>query len=203
MDILSFWPTRENINKCIRPEAETDASSVLLSVHQPTKFLKQHYKKRDKVSHKSEDDLLKSFLTPDLPSGTLLIPITGSSGIGKSHIIRWIETQVQGLNDGIKRHIILIPKSSSLKDVLSLILNDLSGQDYDEIRKTLNNAQAELTIDAAKQLLRAQLLVALKLKAESAKNRMNEAVKKGEKRDPKDELISVFAGEMGLPTLPR
>ena len=61
MTLLSnYWPTNQEIDACIKNEAETAAESVLLAVHQEVKFLVETSKKQ---AEKSEQDFLTTFLT--------------------------------------------------------------------------------------------------------------------------------------------
>lgn len=199
--LFSYWPTQENVDECIRPEAETDDLSVLLAVHQPVRFLQISFSNPDNKKPSTEKDLLKTFLTPHLPSGTMLLPIIGSSGIGKSHIIRWLDAQIRRQKDAVKRHIIRIPKSSSLKDVLTLILKDIRGSEYDKIRKTLSRSQEQMSVERAIELLRAELLDALREKSKIVQNRILETKNQGKIPESNDIEIYEFAGKKGLPVL--
>ncbi len=145
MSLSRYWPTRDEINRCIKAEAESASDAVLLAAHQPMPLLR-----RDEgsvvESRVSEHELLEAFLSDDLPQGTLLMPITGPSGAGKSHLIRWLAAQLG--RDPRARHmnVIRIPKSASLRDVVELVLEPLS-QDarFSEIRESLDRAIAQVT----------------------------------------------------------
>ena len=121
MSLSDFWPTERNVLECIKPEAENPRDEVFLAIHQPMRLEKKHLKNNSKSSA-TEHDLLSALLSNDIPSGTLLIPIVGASGIGKSHIVRWLDVQLRQRMDVEKRHVIRIPKSSSLKSVLRRLL---------------------------------------------------------------------------------
>lgn len=145
MPLINYWPTRDEINRCIKSEAESASDAVLLAVHQPMALLR-----RDEGSNKevqvTEDEMLKAFLSDDLPQGTLIMPITGPSGAGKSHLIRWLHAQLKRDDPySERRHVIRVPKSSSLRDVVELILQPLSeDQKFAEIRETVKKAVAEV-----------------------------------------------------------
>ena len=119
MSLADFWPTEKNVLECIKPEAENPRDEVFLAIHQPMQLEKRHFDNGSKSSV-SEQDLFKSFLTEELPTGTLLIPIIGASGIGKSHIVRWLDVQLRQRKDANTRHVIRIPKNCSLKSVLNI-----------------------------------------------------------------------------------
>jgi len=125
MSLLKFWPTEADCLECIKPEAENPSDAIFLAVHQEMRFLRKSFK-TDHAEGKSQEQLLTEFLR-DEPSGRVILPILGESGIGKSHLVRWLKIQLQQRQDHDKRHVILIPKSSSLKSVLGRILDGLVG----------------------------------------------------------------------------
>ena len=100
-----------------------------------------------------EHDLLRTFLAANLPDGRVIVPIVGSSGIGKSHVIRWLDAQIRRLPGSKRRVIIRIPKGMSLKGVLGILLKDLPGSTYDRYRRELIRAQEELEPEEAAGLL--------------------------------------------------
>lgn len=145
MSLSRYWPTRDEINRCIKAEAEAASDAVLLAVHQPMPLLR-----RDQGSGVEsrvwEHDLLEAFLSDDLPQGTLLMPITGPSGAGKSHLIRWLAAQLGRDPRAGQMHVIRIPKSASLRDVVEQVLEPLSDDPrYAGVRKSLDNAIAQVT----------------------------------------------------------
>ena len=75
----SYWPTEGEISRCIKTEAESMSDAALLSVHQETPLSIRNAGSSSKRAT-TEDELLDSFLTTDLPEGTLLLVITGASG---------------------------------------------------------------------------------------------------------------------------
>ena len=150
MSLSRYWPTRYEVNRCIKAEAESASDAVLLAVHQSMPL-----SRRDEGSgfetQVSEHDFLEAFLSDDLPQGTLLIPITGPSGVGKSHLIRWLAAQLRQDPRAHNMHVILIPKSASLRDVVELVLEPLSEDPrFSDVCKSLDKAIAQVTpLDAA------------------------------------------------------
>ena len=143
MKLSNYWPTSSEVDACIKNEAETAAESVLLAVHRKVEFLVElsgHH------SAKNEDHLLQEFLTPNVPSGALIMPILGASGIGKSHVIRWLQAMIQRQTDSAKFHVIRIPKTANLRKVVELILQPLEkNQNYEKIRRDLDEAVQNVT----------------------------------------------------------
>ncbi|MDA9613027.1 protein DpdH [Paracoccaceae bacterium] len=142
-DLSNYWPKDLEINACIKNEAETAAESVLLAVHREVTFLVES---SNQSTEKSERDFLENFLTPNVPSGALIMPVLGASGIGKSHVIRWLQAQILRQEGSDIYHIIRIPKTANLKKVVELILEPLKNNvNYDKIRQDLDDAVQSLT----------------------------------------------------------
>ncbi len=157
----SYWPSFDEINRCIKSQAETASDEVLLAVHQTTPLIVREANLRDKVT--TEHDLLNEFLREDLPEGMLLLPITGDSGVGKSHLIRWLDAQIKRDHRGSKMHVILIPKSASLREVVELILEPLKGdQRYDDVSKKLQGVFTEVNLENGVTLFSAAIKIALR-----------------------------------------
>lgn len=162
MPLVRYWPTRDEINRCIKAEAESASDAVILAVHQPMPLVR-----RDEgsgiESQASEQELLEAFLSEDLPQGTLLMPITGPSGSGKSHLVRWLAAQLGRDPRACDMHVIRIPKSASLRYVVECVLEPLADDPrFGEVRKSLDNAIAKVTPFAAAVRFSGALEVALK-----------------------------------------
>jgi hypothetical protein len=145
MSLSRYWPTRTEVNRCIKAEAESASDAVLLAVHQPMLLLR-----RDEgsglQSQFSEHEFLEAFLSEDLPQGTLLMPITGPSGSGKSHLIRWLAAQLGRDSRARRMHVIRVPKSASLRDVVERVLEPLAGDArFSDVRESLDRAIAKVT----------------------------------------------------------
>src|SRR5690242_1605518 len=143
-ELLPYWPTKENIQACIKPEAETINDAVFLAVHQHMTFKRRTVGGTGATEQATESELLNTFMTNDLPSGRMILPIVGNSGVGKSHAICWLEAQLNRRKDPERLLIIRIPKASSLKRVLLLILNKLPGPQFAKLRETLLQAREAL-----------------------------------------------------------
>jgi len=200
MSLADFWPTEKNVLECIKPEAENPRDEVFLAIHQPMQLEKRHFDNGSKSSV-SEQDLFKSFLTEELPTGTLLIPIIGASGIGKSHIVRWLDVQLRQRKDANTRHVIRIPKNCSLKSVLRRILEGLKGKQYDQIKKQLLSAREKLTGIQSEELVISHLLIAIRTRVADAKARKANAKQGGEKVNLEDERWIGVGDDRKLPSL--
>jgi len=183
MHLTDFWPaTDEDHMRCFITEAETAAEEVFLAVHQPMKLTRIYFGGNAEPVHQTEEDVLDALLVRRPPSGTLILPIVGDSGVGKSHMIRWLDARLKLLPDSKTRHIVRIPKSSSLKDVLRLILKELPGEKYDVVRHKLDEAKTPPDRLEATQTLRAKLLVALEVSGNEASTRIKQGNPKPDDR---------------------
>lgn len=167
MSLLNYWPALEEVNNCIKAEAENASDEVLLAVHQqfPLSHLKVGPDGRIiPESHvvATENDLLKYFIS-DAPSGSHVVPITGASGVGKSHLIRVLDARLQRLPNADRFLVIRIPKSASLRRVVELILEaePLRVTKYDQVRSEFTKALADVSLDEAVIRFQAQLEIAL------------------------------------------
>lgn len=162
MRLANYWPpTDEDHMRCFVTEAETAAEEVFLAVHQPMMLSRSFFGVDSEPIPQTEEDVLDALLVRKPPSGTLILPIVGDSGVGKSHMIRWLDARLRLRQDHQTRHIVRIPKSSSLKEVLRLILRELPGAKYDDLRRKLDEAKTPPNRLDATRTLQKELLVAL------------------------------------------
>lgn len=205
--LADFWPTKNNCRDCLITAAESASDAVFLAVHQSMPLSRRLLSSTTGESEtKTEKDLLDAFLTDNLPSGTLILPIVGSSGVGKSHMIRWLDANVRRRKDGVNRHIVRIPRSSSLRRVLELILDAnganvhvdslLSQSRYRELNKTLTSATLPPTLQVATHELRGKLLIAL----EGAYQEASARLASGDEL-PDDRARRAHCSESNLPAL--
>jgi hypothetical protein len=181
MTLLKFWPTESDCLACIKPEAENPSDAVFLAVHQEMRLLRKSFISETSVpEEKTQRQFLNDFLKDD-PSGRVIVPILGESGIGKSHLVRWLDVQLRQRDDSNKRHVIRIPKSSSLKSVLGRILSGLIGPRYEQIRNQLQSAREQMDDISAKQRVRAELLSAIQRNFATASARQAKAKLSGDK----------------------
>ncbi|MFO0822549.1 MAG: ATP-binding protein [Gemmataceae bacterium] len=180
MTILDFWPTPEAVTRCIPSEAEVISDAAFLAVHQPIRLFRRSLTSSDApVEPADERAVLDALLTPHLPEGYVVVPVEGPSGVGKSHLIRWLGLHVSG-----NRHVIRIPKSTSLRDILKSILKGLEGPAYDEIREQLKTAREQLDKYGAEEDLLAKFRAALLRRRDQAKQECDEAIKTTGRADP-------------------
>lgn len=199
MSLLKFWPTEGDCLECIKPEAENPSDAVFLAVHQEMRFIRRSFQ-TDQTEEKSQKQILNEFLRDD-PSGRVILPILGESGIGKSHLVRWLDVQLRQRDDRDSRHVIRIPKSSSLKSVLGRILDGLEGPRYEEIRSQLKTAREQMDDIGAKQRIRAELLTAIERNHAAALEHKEKSRESGSKLSKQDQLWIGHGEPRALPAL--
>lgn len=164
MSLSSYWPIQAEVDNCIRTEAETIDEAVLLAVHQPARIV--HRSAAGSVEEdKSEQDLLDALLRDSADGSAVIVSLTGPSGVGKSHMVRWLHAQLQRHDRFPEMVVILVPKSASLRRVVELILEPLRGAEYDELRAKLRTAIASIRKEDAPARLATELVLQLKRKA--------------------------------------
>jgi hypothetical protein len=90
-----------------------------------------------------QDELLEQLVTPEPREHTLVIPIIGEPGTGKSHIIKWLRAAIPRRDDLVIRH---IPREgTSLPQVVRILLEGLEGGRFDEVRKQMDVAKSQIT----------------------------------------------------------
>jgi hypothetical protein len=158
--LIDFWPSLGAINECIRTEAETVDDAVLLAVHEPMP-LKVREVGTGSEQTRTERDFLEALLVPANDGSAVVVAITGDSGVGKSHMIRWLHAQLQRHPQRDRFVIVLVPKTASLREVVELMLGPLKGQEYERLRHELGRATDTLTPEAASRMLAAALTIEL------------------------------------------
>lgn len=153
-ELLRYWPREDDVAACIKTDAEASSEAVSLAVHQPMRFDRRVVGSDvSAVGQCDEYEVLRAFVAENLPEGRVILPIVGSSGIGKSHVIRWLDAQIRRLPGAERRVVIRIPKGTSLKGVLGILLDEVQGPAYDKHRRELERAQQELDPGEAAGLL--------------------------------------------------
>ncbi|MDC0189756.1 protein DpdH [Rhodospirillales bacterium] len=165
-ELIQFWPSIDNISDCIvdRQEAVT-SNAILLAIHRPM-ALQWQEENTDSLINKIETDVLLELTKPNPDAGGQCVTITGASGSGKTHLVRWLEAQIvrdPKLRERYK--CIRVPKSASLRSVVEHIIQPLEGDPaYDNIRSTLENVIPDLDERAAANDLTSKLRTRLENK---------------------------------------
>jgi hypothetical protein len=197
VSLLPYWPTLEEIDACIRTEAETADEAILLAVHEPARLVRRAAYSKDELET-DESQLLAAFTSENLAGGSLVLLISGTSGVGKSHMIRWLGAQLQRHPRSGEMHIITIPKSASLRSVVEKILEPLRGTEYDELRRELDTSVSSVSDGEAAIRLASELKIVLGREAE----RLHQELREGGTHDSSRGVTSMrLFHARGLPSL--
>jgi hypothetical protein len=156
-----YWPSVEHATECLRTEAETVDEALLLAVHEPTTLLRRAAQ-TGAESPADEVDLLNELMRPVSDGSAVVIAITGASGVGKSHMIRWLRAQLERHPRRQGLLVVSIPKTASLRRVVELILEPLASEEYEALKRELARSSEQLTPSTASELLAAALGEGLK-----------------------------------------
>jgi hypothetical protein len=148
----------EQVQRVMNVEATQPPDYIFLATHHPVAMKKNELIKGDTPFSYDEQEFLKDFLaTPDFA----FVPVLGTSGTGKSHLIRWLAANIKST---AKRKVLLIPKiGTNLKDIIEMILS-LEGTESDkfaEYRQRIKRATSTLTESQAREQLLNQLAIAV------------------------------------------
>lgn len=197
--LQSYWPGEENVAACILTEAESLADSQLLAVHESMHLDRVEFHS-GKVIQVGEGALLDFLLEHNRP-----LPLIGASGVGKSHLVRWVHAQLKRREDHAKYHIIRIPKNASLPRVLTTILEDLNGEQYQSIREKVNGVGQQLIPENVAEHIALKLRQALNAAWKSAVEELQQEqmgkIQLDESRKKKLKEIQQHAASTRLPAL--
>ncbi|GAA5213741.1 protein DpdH [Corallincola platygyrae] len=199
MQLMEYWPSASNIEDCIRTEAEELHQHTLLAVHEPMRLLRRDKDGND-IGYDTQEDLLKHFLATPRP-----LPIIGRAGVGKSHIIRWLDAVLHRQPDAHSWQIVRIPKNASLRGVLEKLLTGLDGEDFDKAREEIQLVSEKLDSHELAELLLTFMGQQLKRLFKQTLEEARATVKSGQKLSPEKEKelrkIKLHALDSSLPAL--
>lgn len=170
--LLDYWPSIKEVRNCITSDAEGVHDALLLSVHQPFPITRYRYSSGERFSA-TEDDLFEHVLAEN-SLGRHMVPVTGASGVGKSHMVRVLAARLESQNADGRYVVIRIPKSASLRNVVELILEKLPGTEYEEVRSAFLNAVSEVKVSDAVVNFQGQLDIALQDLERTLKEKVNQ-----------------------------
>ena len=146
----------DRVRRVMNVEATQTPDHIFLATHHSISMYRQELIEAPSRIPYSEEQFQKDFLAE---KDFAFVPVLGSSGTGKSHLIRWLAANIKSTD---KRRVLLIPKiGTNLKDIISLILEGMEGASFDEYRKRLNRATSTLTEAQAREQLLNQLAAAV------------------------------------------
>lgn len=150
--LLPYWPTLEEVDGCLRTEAETIDEALLLAVHESVTLLRRSAQTSREIPA-PEQDLLAELMRPIKDGSAVVVAITGASGVGKSHMVRWLRAQLERHRRRKDLVLITIPKTASLRRVIELVLEPLHGAEYQRLKHDLGRTADAMSAEMAAALL--------------------------------------------------
>lgn len=156
--------TGQHVNDTVVVDAVNSSPAVFLATHRPTPVFRRDFSTYSSGgSLIDEEQLLDEFLGPN--PGLLFLPIIGEAGTGKSHLVRWLQVRVP---TGRTRKVVYIPKyETNLRQVIELILSDMTGEAIDGLRRELEEATGSIDERLAPDRLLNELSTSIKQRSQS------------------------------------
>lgn len=161
-------------SKTVQQIVETEALSVpteaFLATHSPMSVSLLDDKNNVVQEGYFEEDLLSDFLSPE--KSHVLLAVLGSSGSGKSHLVRWMSHRINKIFEkDSRKKIILIPRNrTNIRYVLEEMIRDLQGEPFDSFRNTLRIASVDVTIQKVRNDFLLELSKAVGPEGPNSKN---------------------------------
>lgn len=173
MALLDFWPSQDRLVEILRRDAEAHSDAVALAVHQPMSLLQRPHDTpigTEAARRVDENAVLRRLLEDD-PDGCRIVLIEGPSGTGKSHVVRWLRTQLRSPEHTPKRLVISVGKGTRLRDIVTALCRheELAGPEHEALRQRLDRAQEDIEPEDAANRLCNQLGTVCRRHAEQAK----------------------------------
>jgi len=160
------WRGRDT-REILDVEATRSSDAVFLATHHPIPMTRfedaEDADNANAARSYSQEEFLEDFLDPE--ESYRFIPILGTTGVGKSHLVRWLYVKIrEQTSDDTKRRVLLIEKAgANLREVLRriLALDVAQGEQFDEYREKLEEAGENLSESELKERIRFELKVAV------------------------------------------
>jgi hypothetical protein len=139
---------RDAVNKTTVIDAASLPGWLFSGVHHSLPAYRRRLGHGDQGNPVTEDDTRNAFEGEVHPEGYLLIPVVGSAGTGKTHLVKWVYSQVKDEHDNWRS--LYLPKNgTSLRGVISKLIDGETGGAIDRALEALEQAPAQHREDDA------------------------------------------------------
>ena len=133
VNLQKFWPIQEEIEIVCNQEAEFLPNHILLAIHQSLNF--EHIPEKSNTASNVDEQFLLNDFTKETKENFKLSIIRGTSGVGKSHYIKWLQAKI---NSNEKYHIVWLRRNINLKEIFERILTPFKEDEiFGEILKEI------------------------------------------------------------------
>lgn len=160
-DRVVCWRS-EDTREILDIEATRSSDAVFMATHSPVAMRRREQHDRDASTAYNENQFLDDFL--DVQEPFRFIPVLGKTGVGKSHLVRWLDIQIRQRDDDVDREVLLVEKAgSNLRTVLERILSmsAAEGDAFDEYRERLEKAAEDIAEGELKERILVELRFAV------------------------------------------
>ena len=181
-----------SLPRVLNTEALQMDDHFFLATHHPLQMKRADHRSGSPLADApllAQEQLRDELLDPkrDYVLGAVL----GAPGTGKSHLVRWLYLH---LPKEQQRHIVLVRRGATLRRVIELILEDMEGRQFDELRERVKRASDK---SASIKATREQFLYDLCIAVGPNGPRSKEPLSTMDEEEDRDLLIR------GLPVLLR
>jgi len=133
---------RDAVNKTAVIDAASLPGWLFSGVHHPLPAHRKRLGADGPGDPVAEDDTRAAFEGEVNSEGYLLIPVVGRAGTGKTHLVKWVYNQVKDEHDNWRS--LYLPKNgTSLRGVISRLIEGETGRAIDNAREALEQAPAQ------------------------------------------------------------
>lgn len=172
-----------------------DADAIFLAAHTPVDLA--HPKGTEVDQHASGEKQVLDALLGQLgdTERNTLIAITGGSGSGKSHVVRWVNAHVS--RDDDRYRVLYVPRAiQTLRSLLHRIVTDLPGVEGTELLKRVDDAIGKASPGQLKDQVVNEMKIALNWTIQKLPAEDGETPDEAQAREDRNNLLG-FADEEG------
>lgn len=173
-----------------------DADAVFLAAHTPVEL--EHRKGPEVSSSGSGEVQVLEALTSrigDLERNTL-VAVTGASGSGKSHVVRWVHSHLPA--DDPRFHVLYVPRAvQTLRELLRRIIEGLPGVEGDELMNRVDAAISNVRPGELQERLVNEMKIALNWTLEDRAPYEGETPDEAAAREDRNAMLGMKDEETG------
>ncbi|WP_210651542.1 hypothetical protein [Nocardioides sp. SYSU D00065] len=174
----------------------SDADAVFLAAHTPVEL--DHPKGAEIGSALAGEAQVLDALTSrvgDLERNTL-VAVTGGSGSGKSHVVRWVHSHLP--DDDPRFRVLYVPRAvQTLRELLRRIIEGLPGVQGDELMSRVDAAISNVRPGELQERLVGEMKIALNWRLEDRPPFDGETQAEAEAREDRNSMLGLKDNETG------